>query len=102
MPYLITKLSNCFGGESNILDVCHVHSNLFHRNIQHMAGIIRNFLLEFRAVMDFVIVMSQSQLISESFRVSSNKTFFLSFIQPIFIEDCCVTSIILGLGISSK
>lgn len=35
MPYLITKLSNCFGGESNILNACNVHKNLFHRNMQH-------------------------------------------------------------------
>lgn len=59
MPYLITKLSNCFGGESNILNACNVHENLFHKNMQHMAGIIRHFLLGFRVGLGF---MTMSQL----------------------------------------
>lgn len=66
MPYLITKLSNCFGGESNILNACHVCAVIFsieiHSTRQELSEI---FLPDFRVAMDFVIVMSQSQLISQ-------------------------------------
>ena len=49
MPYLITKLSNRFGGESSILNWTHnVHKNLSYGSLQCMAGIIRYFSPGFR------------------------------------------------------